>query len=127
MKVIYFDGVCNLCNGFISFLMTLGLPADVKVSSLQGDYAKANLEGKIREELSSVIYQTPEGIYKESTAVIYILADLKAYLRILKIFLLVPRILRDFLYRMVARNRYKLFGKRDTCRLPNQEELEYFI
>jgi predicted DCC family thiol-disulfide oxidoreductase YuxK len=127
IKVIYFDGVCNLCDGFISFLFRLGLPSGIKVSSLQGEYAKGHLPAFEREKLDSVLYQTPHGLYRESGAVIRILSDLKFYFAPIKIFLLVPSFLRDPFYRIIARSRYRLFGKKETCRLPTEKEKDFFI
>ncbi len=126
-KVIYFDGVCNLCDSFVSFLFKLGLPPNMRVASLQGNYAHEHLDSKERENLSSVIYQTGQGLHRESGAVIRILSDIKPYLYPLRIFLLIPAILRDPLYQFIAKNRYRFFGKRDTCRLPSEKEREYFL
>lgn len=126
-RVIYFDGVCNLCDGFISTLFFLGLKEPMKVASLQGEYAKDHLPQSLRESLSSVVYQREEELLFESHAVIAILSDLKWYFKPLKIALIIPKAWRDGLYKWVAKNRYKLFGKKETCRLPSPSEREFFL
>lgn len=127
MNVIYFDGLCNLCDGFISFLFRLGMPQHIKVTSFQGDYAQEHLPQRDRKELSSVLYQTPERTYRESSAVIHILSDMKPYFFPLKVLLIIPYFLRDPIYRLIAKNRYSLFGKKETCRLPTEKERDSFL
>jgi predicted DCC family thiol-disulfide oxidoreductase YuxK len=125
--VIYFDGLCNLCDGFISFIIGLNPPKNMKVTSLQGEYAAGHLEESHRLNLSSVIYQRKGKILRESTAVLWVLSDLKWYFKPLLIFLILPRFFRDGIYKGIANNRYRLFGKKDTCRLPTPEERETFL
>ncbi len=126
-NVIYFDGVCNLCDGFISFLFRLGLQENMRVTSLQGDYAKESLPSQMTENLSSVIYQREGEFLKESHAVIMILSDLKWYFKPILVLLILPSFLRDGLYRWVAKNRYRFFGKKETCRLPTENEKGMFL
>lgn len=126
-RVIFFDGVCNLCDSFVSFLISLGLPPSMKVSSLQGKFSEQVLSPQQREKLSSVLYLREQNLFRESTAVLYILGDLKWYFKPLMIFLLVPAFVRDSLYRFVAKNRYRWFGKKQTCRLPLEHERRYFL
>jgi predicted DCC family thiol-disulfide oxidoreductase YuxK len=126
-NIIFFDGVCNLCNGFISFLFFLGLPTDLKVASLQGNCAKKYLPEEERQNLSSVIYLRNEKTYKESTAVITIMMDITWYYRPLGLLLVIPSFLRDSIYRFIAKNRYRFFGKKSTCRLPLESERQYFL
>tara|TARA_Y100000590_G_C15454982_1_gene914191 strand:- start:61 stop:447 length:387 start_codon:yes stop_codon:yes gene_type:complete len=127
LNIIFFDGVCNLCDSFISFLVGLGLPQQMKIASLQGEKAKELLEEKERRELSSVLYLREGRTWRESTAVLYILSDLKWYFFPLKAFLIIPSFLRDALYRYIAKNRYRWFGKRETCRMPTPAEKNHFL
>ena len=126
-NIIFFDGVCNLCNGFISFLFFLGLPSSMKIASLQGKSAKEHLEEAEYRDLSSVVYLKNGAVYKESTAVIHILMDITWYLKPVGLFLIVPKFLRDPVYKLIAKYRYSLFGKRNTCRLPLENERNYFL
>lgn len=126
-RVIFFDGVCNLCDSFVSFLVSLGLPHNMKVTSLQGKFAEEVLSSQQREQLSSVLYLREQSLFRESTAVLYIMGDLKWYFRPLMTFLLIPAFLRDPIYHFVAKNRYRWFGKKETCRLPLEHERRYFL
>ena len=127
MNIIFFDGVCNLCNHFINALVTLGLPPHMKIASLQGETARNHLKGVDLSQLKSVYYSREGDIYKESAAVIRILADLKWYFRVLLVLLVIPDFLRDEVYRFISRHRYRLFGKKETCRLPLPHEKDYFL
>ena len=99
----------------------------MRVTSLQGEYAKNNLPGPIRGKLDSVIYQR-EGVFLiKSSAVIYILGDMKWYLKPLRLFLIFPKFFRDGLYNFVAKRRYRFFGRKKICRMPTEQEKSYFL
>ena len=124
-KVIYFDGVCGLCNGFVDVFIKLDTKRLFRFATLQGAHAAEHLQESERD-LSTVIYQRGEQVFQKSTAVLNALADLGGAYTLLKLFLVVPVFLRDFLYDLVANNRYSLFGERESCRLPSPEERELF-
>jgi predicted DCC family thiol-disulfide oxidoreductase YuxK len=127
MRVIFFDGYCGLCNGFINFVMKTDTKGLFKFSPLQGEFAKTHLSQNDILDLKSVVilingktYRKAEGVYKG-------LAELGGLWRMLLLFNLIPTPILNFFYDLVAANRYRLFGKRETCRLPSPEERSRFI
>lgn len=127
-RIIFFDGHCNLCNTFIDFIIRYNQKASFKVASLQGITAQEELPRAMYQNLSTVVLlDRNERIYTHTDAVIRIVSQLRPFFKIFLIFLILPSFLRDPLYRVIAKYRYKLFGKRETCRLPTKEEREYFL
>jgi predicted DCC family thiol-disulfide oxidoreductase YuxK len=126
-NLVFFDGVCNLCNGFVEFLVRHDRKGVLKIASLQGKTAQALLKLTPDEALSSVIFLENGVVWRESTAVLKILANLGPFWKWVALFRLVPTPIRDGVYRWVARNRYRWFGKRETCRLPTPEERGRFL
>lgn len=128
MQIIYFDGLCVLCNGFVDYLLKHDRNHRYKFASLQGVTAASRLPESMRvEPPPSLVLQVNDHLYTESSAAIRILAGLGALYRGALLLLLVPVPLRNAIYRWVARNRYKWFGKRSVCRLPNEHERPYFL
>lgn len=138
-KIIFFDGVCNLCNRFIDYVVSHDKNHQYKIASLQGNTAKRMLFNQVHndsqnansdqnsENLDSVVLLENGKTYKKSAAAIRILAQLSPLYVPLKIFLPLPAELRDLGYDLVAANRYGLFGKKETCRLPTPEEKAFFL
>ncbi len=125
MKVILFDGVCNLCNSTVSFIIERDKENKFVFAPLQSDYAK-RLKSEFVNDLSTIILVDNETEYVRSTAVLRILKELNGY-RWLKIFLIIPIPIRDFFYRLISSKRYMLFGKRKSCMLPSKDLLKKFI
>ena len=126
-KIVFFDGVCSLCNFAVDFITQRNPQRTLKIASLQGETAQKMLDEELRSVLSSLVYFENGKIYTHSDAALRICKDLSFPWNLFPILLLVPRFLRDFVYKLIARNRYKMFGKRDTCRLPTKEEASYFL
>lgn len=127
--IVYFDGVCNLCNGFVDFLIRRDKKRRLRYTSLQSVrgqevVADRRLWGKTDE---SVLFLDDGRLYDASTAAIRIVSRLGGVYRIVGVFYVVPRAFRDELYQIVAERRYRWFGKRDKCRVPTAEERELFI
>jgi predicted DCC family thiol-disulfide oxidoreductase YuxK len=122
--IIFFDGVCHLCNGFVDFaLQNEKTPGKLIFAPLQGSTAQDYLSQKDRSELSSILLWEEGQIYRESEAVLRIAVQLKApWNWLAKIARWIPRLIRDSLYHFVARNRYAWFGQSPTCRIPLPEE-----
>ena len=98
------------------------------VGWLQGETASQILNGRHADPSAwSIILATPEKTYDRSDAVLRIVPKLSPLLAPLAVFRWVPRPIRDGLYRWIARNRYRWFGKRDACRLPTPQEREQFL
>jgi predicted DCC family thiol-disulfide oxidoreductase YuxK len=125
-QVIFFDGVCNLCNGFVDFLLSRDESRRFLFASLQGETAQAKLP-KQAESLKSVVLWTQGKAWEKSDAVLRILPQLGGPWRLISLFRFTPRFLRDWVYDRIAANRYRLFGRRESCRLPSPEEKARFL
>jgi len=127
MKIIFFDGYCGLCNGFVDFIMKLDKKAIFKFSPIQSDFAKTKLTPEDIKELKSVVVHIDGHTYRKAEAALRAMAELGWPWKFLLIFSLLPEKILNLFYDLVAINRYRLFGKRETCRLPTPEERERII
>jgi predicted DCC family thiol-disulfide oxidoreductase YuxK len=128
-KIILFDGVCNFCNFWVNVILANDKRKIFKFAPLQSDTGK-NLLLKFNlstEEFSSFILIDGDRFYKKSTAALLVAKDLRGFFKILYPLIIFPNFIRDFFYDIIAKNRYRIFGKRDTCRIPTGEELSRFI
>ena len=124
--VVVFDGVCNLCNRAVDFIVRRDRDAVFALTPNQGETAVALL-GSDADDLDTIVLVDSEGEHRESDAVVRIARRLPWPWRAASIFRLVPRPARDFAYRFVARRRYSWFGHKDSCRLPTPEEAARFL
>lgn len=127
-KIVFFDGVCHLCNGFVDQVIS----SDTKkrqflFAPLQGMTAELLLKPEDRAKLDSVIYFEAGRVYTKSTAVLKILSQLGGFYKLFGIARIIPTGLRDIIYSLIAKNRYAWFGERDFCRLPQPEERAYLL
>lgn len=125
--VIYFDGVCGLCNGFVDFVMSIDKKNEFLFSPLQSEYAQKNLPSEFTTDLKSIVVQFPHETYTKSSAVIAVLNHLGGPWKLAALGKILPKSIANKAYDLVATNRYKLFGKKETCRLPTTEERAKFI
>jgi len=122
-NIIFFDGYCNLCNGFVDFLIRHDKKGVLHFASLQGQTAKELLPKKFRENKNTVVFLNSEKhIFTKSTATIEILLELSILWKWIVILKIIPIFIRDAIYKLLATNRFKWFGKRTTCRVPTAEE-----
>jgi predicted DCC family thiol-disulfide oxidoreductase YuxK/uncharacterized membrane protein YphA (DoxX/SURF4 family) len=129
-SVLLFDGVCNLCNGWVDFLIRRDRRARLRFASLQSGWAERLGfldDGRIDGDLASVVLVHDGHVFTESDAAIRSAAALGRWYGLAGLCLILPRFLRDDTYRLIARNRYRLFGKRSTCRVPTPEERSRFV
>jgi len=129
MTVVLFDGVCNLCNGSVNWLIDHDTKNQFQFASLQSDYGKKvvaqfNLKG---DYLDTVLLLQDDQVYMRSEAVLRICKKLGGGYSLLYGFVIVPAFIRDFFYNIVARNRYRWFGKQDACRIPTPELKAKFL
>lgn len=125
-RILFFDGTCNLCNGFVDFL--IGQKADLSFASLQGSTAEHLVPEHLKVKLSTVVYLRDGEFLTQSEAVASVLYDLGGSYTLIGSFLRVcPSFITNGLYQLISKRRYGLFGKRDTCRLPKPEEQAYFL
>lgn len=128
-RVILFDGVCTLCNSSVQFVIRHDKEARFRFAALDSPVAKALLEGHDLStlDLDSVIYLRHGKAFTRSSAALNIAKDLGGAWRLLSVFLIVPRPLRDLVYDLIARHRYRWFGKEDSCMLPTAELKARFL
>lgn len=126
--IVFFDGYCGLCNETVDFLMSRDRHQVLRFAPLQGETAKRYLTMAEIEDLDSVVVvrlenpETPIKL-KKSTAVLFAVSKLSTMWRLLTgLGMLVPGSLRDLAYDFIARNRFRLWGRRETCRLPTPDE-----
>ena len=127
--VILFDGVCNLCNGFVQFIIERDPRAQFRFASLQSAAAAALLNGHLSTGPipDSVVLVEGDRIYTQSTAALRVARGLGFPWSLSYAFIVVPKPLRDAAYAWVARNRYQWFGKRDVCMVPTPELRSRFL
>ena len=127
--IVLFDGVCNLCNHSVDFIIKKDKKASFKIAALQDEKSRVLLN-KFRinsKELGSVILIQDGKVFMKSRAALEISRKLVWPWPLLYPLVLIPHQLRDTLYDWVARNRYRWFGKKETCRLPSPEEKSRFL
>lgn len=123
-----FDGVCNFCDRSVQFVMKRDPEAKFTFASLQSGAGKRVKEYyKIDPSLDSMILVEEGTYYTKSTAALKICKNLKGLWKVFSVLLVIPKPIRDFFYNIVARNRYKWFGKRESCKLPSPEERSRFL
>lgn len=127
--LVLFDGVCNLCNATVNFLIDHDPNHRLKFGALQADAVTPLLEryGLHSDNLDSFMLIDEGRAYQRSEAALRIAWRLGGAWRLLSPLILLPRPLRDAVYDWVAANRYRWFGKRDTCRVPTPELKDRFI
>lgn len=126
--VVYFDGTCGFCDRSVTFLFDRDTAHALRFAPLQGKIAAARLPEALRADLDTIVFVQDGKTYVRSTAVLRALAAAGGVWMVLgRAALLVPAFVRDAVYRVVARYRYKIFGKYDACRLPRPEERQYFL
>tara|TARA_B100000767_G_scaffold151110_1_gene142238 strand:- start:140 stop:547 length:408 start_codon:yes stop_codon:yes gene_type:complete len=116
-KVVYFDGVCGLCDWSVNLLVKMDTQKNLKFSSLQGKSGQILLSDlKIDlNEFNTVLFKVNDQVYTKSTAVFKIIQSIGGFFKILLIFNLLPTRFNDWVYSKVAKYRYKYFGKLDKC------------
>ena len=126
--VIFFDDVCVMCNSFVNLLLRVDRRQRFFFAPLRGETA-GKLLPPLPEDASkwSMVYVDEAGIHDESDASLEVYRRLGGLWSLLSLARFVPRVIRNSVYRVIARNRYRWFGKRDTCRILSAEERERFL
>ena len=128
-RLVLFDGVCNFCNFWIQFALKHDKKGKLKFGSLQGTTAQQilpqyNIDPAV---LTSVIFIEDGIAYRESTAALKVCKHLDGGWKLLYLFIVIPAFLRDGIYKWIGRNRYKWFGKQESCMLPSPEQRARFV
>jgi predicted DCC family thiol-disulfide oxidoreductase YuxK len=128
-SILLFDGVCNLCNSSVQFIVKRDEDAVFRFASLQSEEAQELLnsfEDK-PSDLSSVLLVEDGKLYARSTAALRAARRLSGAWPLLYGFIIIPRPIRDLVYNWIARNRYRWFGKKDQCMIPSPELKARFL
>lgn len=128
-SVILFDGICNLCNNSVQFIIKRDKKHHFLFSSLQSDAAQAILlQFQLNNsELKSIILVEDGHEYQKSTAILKIVRKLSGLWKLTYVFILIPKFIRDFIYDKIAKNRYRWFGKKEICMVPTKELKMLFL
>ena len=124
MNIVLFDGICNLCNASVRFISRHDKDSKIKFASLQSETAK-QLLSKLNIDtikIDSIIFISKEKIFFKSNAAIEISKLLDGVPHLLKYFQFIPRPIRDIVYDLIAKNRYRLFGKSCSIQPSNQKK-----
>jgi predicted DCC family thiol-disulfide oxidoreductase YuxK len=127
--IILFDGVCNLCSGAVKFIVKRDRRAQFRFASLQSSFAQKQLEqmGVNVDRANTMILIHGQYIFQRSDAVLEIARRLDGLWPVFYAARIIPRFIRDAMYKLVASNRYRLFGKKESCMVPTQELRARFI
>lgn len=128
-SIILFDGVCNLCNASVNFVIKHDKKAQFLFASFQSDAAKEiMLQFNLKNlNLDSIVLIDDGKIYEKSTAILRIAKHLNCGFKSLYFFIVIPKSVRDWLYSYIAKNRYRFFGKRESCMIPSLELKNRFL
>jgi predicted DCC family thiol-disulfide oxidoreductase YuxK len=127
--IVLFDGVCNLCNGTVDFVIERDPRAYFRFAAIQSEPAQPLLrQCRLPSRfLDNIVLVEDGSCYAGSTAALRIVRHLRAPWPLLYTLVVVPRPLRDAVYFWIARNRYRWFGRRDSCRMPDPEVASRFL
>jgi len=128
-KIIFYDDVCVLCSSSIDFILKRDKKAQFKFSSLKSDYAKHLFEQEQFPivDIESIILFDDNNIYTKSTAALRISKFLSGLWPLVCFFIIVPKLIRDSVYQYIAKNRYRWFGKMESCRIIDDPLKNRFI
>ncbi len=128
--IVYYDGLCGLCDGFVRLIVARDREARFRFAPLQGETARARLGGSLTQEAlrTVVLEEDPAApVRVKSDAALTILAGLGGGWRLVRALRVVPRPIRDWVYDLIARHRFRWFGKREECRVPSPDERDRFL
>ncbi|MCS7005001.1 MAG: thiol-disulfide oxidoreductase DCC family protein [Cytophagales bacterium] len=127
--IILFDGICNLCNRSVNLIITYDKKEKFRFASLQSEIGKklALQHGIDSEKLESIVLITPQKVYTKSAAALQIARRMDGLWFLLFPLYFIPKTIRDFFYDIVAKNRYRWFGKSNSCRVPTPELSKRFL
>ena len=127
--IVLFDGVCNFCNASVNFVIERDKAGYFKFAPLQSEIGEelAAKHGIDKIDTDSVIVVENEKSYTHSSAAMRIAKELDGIWSALYVFVVVPKPIRDFFYKLFAKNRYRLFGKQEACMMPTPEIRTRFL
>ena len=127
--ILLFDGVCNLCAGSVQFVLKRNKKENILFASLQSEFGQKKLqESKLPEDYAaSLVFLENGKTYVTSEAALRLFKHLDGLWKSASIFLIVPKFIRDAVYNWIAKNRYKWFGQKETCWIPEQKWKRRFL
>ncbi|GAB1445391.1 MAG: thiol-disulfide oxidoreductase DCC family protein [Cyclobacteriaceae bacterium] len=127
--VVLFDGVCNLCNGSVQFIIKRDKASKLQFAALQSQYGQAQLSrlGLAPSSLQSIVLIKDNRFYQRSNAVLEIARMLGGFWLVFYILKIVPTFFRDWIYNGIAKKRYRWFGKQEQCMIPTPELKARFL
>lgn len=123
--IIVFDGLCVMCNSFFKWVLKNDKDDKYLFANIQSNFYKKNMD--INKSIDSIILIKENNIFYESEAIKYILKDLDKFFLLRLVLNVTPKFISNFFYKIIANNRYKIFGKKDKCELPNKNLLSKFL
>ena len=128
-NILLFDGICNLCNAFVKFIIKRDKKNRFKFAALQSVAGQALLKKYElqTDNYTSFVLITGNHYSLRSSAGLSVLKKLGGLWKLFYIFIFIPRPLRDFIYNIIAKTRYKIFGRRDTCMIPTSDIKQKFL
>jgi predicted DCC family thiol-disulfide oxidoreductase YuxK len=127
-RIILFDGECNFCDQSVQFIIKRDPKGHFKFASLQSDIGKELLnKHNTPEDIDSFVLIEDNNCYFKSSAALRVCKNLKGVWKIPYVLLVIPKPIRDFFYGLISKNRYKWFGKKESCMLPSPEERKRFL
>jgi predicted DCC family thiol-disulfide oxidoreductase YuxK len=128
-RIIFFDGLCNLCNGAVQFTIERDPQHKFQFASLQSDFAQEKLaafEGTAWNG-DSFVFLENDHVYQRSTAALKVARQLSGWWPLLYVFMIIPSFIRDGVYHFIAKHRYKWFGKKESCWIPSPSLRSRFL
>jgi predicted DCC family thiol-disulfide oxidoreductase YuxK len=128
-NIVLFDGVCNLCNGAVNFLIDRDKNNRLHFASLQSDFGQSVLRDFAMEvdDFDTFIFLHKDKLFTRSSGALEVMRILGGFWLFLYIFKIVPPFIRDAVYNLISKNRYKWFGKRESCRMPTPDLKAKFL
>ena len=125
--IIFFDGVCGLCNRAVDFLIQRDTKRLFHFAPLQGETALKELPVSLTDQPDTIVCKDSESLYYKSGAILHIMMKIGGVWKLMALCYIIPKFIRDFFYDIIANNRYKVFGKKESCRMPTPEERQVFL
>lgn len=128
-SIVLFDGVCNLCNGLVQFIIKNDPKGKFRFASLQSEAGQLLLKnlGLKTDDFDTFVLVRGDQYFVRSTAALRVLNELGGMWKLFSVFWIFPAPLRDFFYNVIANSRYKLFGRRESCMVPTAELKQRFL
>jgi predicted DCC family thiol-disulfide oxidoreductase YuxK len=127
--ILLFDGVCNLCNKLVIFIIKRDSRGKIRFAALQSESGKEILKAHNPpdKDIDSVVYITDHTIFLKSSAVLHLLKDIGKGWNLFFGLIIIPPFIRDFFYDLIARTRYRIFGKKSACMIPSPDIENRFL